>query len=79
MVLGRSHEGLDFDALDGKPTHLFFVLGLKYEALHLPWLTKLVQMLAQADVIAALLQASDVTEIYSVLTDAERKLGPAFG
>jgi excisionase family DNA binding protein len=79
MVLGRSHEGLDFDALDGKPTHLFFVLGLKYEELHLPWLTKLVQMLAHADVTAALLQASDVTEIYAVLTDAERKLGPALG
>ena len=31
MVLGRSKEGVDFDALDGNPTHLFFVLGLKYE------------------------------------------------
>jgi len=27
MVLGRSKEGVDFDALDGKPTHLFFVLA----------------------------------------------------
>ena len=29
MVLGRSTAGVDFDALDGKLTHLFFVLGLK--------------------------------------------------
>src|SRR5512138_1092563 len=29
MVLGRSSNGADFDSLDGKPTHLFFVLGLK--------------------------------------------------
>ena len=36
MVLGRSHDGVDFDALDGKLTHLFFVLGLKFHELHLP-------------------------------------------
>src|SRR6185295_17161793 len=30
MVLGRSPAGVDFDALDGGLTHLFFVLGLKY-------------------------------------------------
>src|SRR5512142_866857 len=36
MVLGRSRPGVDFDALDGEPTHLFFVLGLKFGELHLP-------------------------------------------
>jgi excisionase family DNA binding protein len=63
MVLGRSREGVDFDALDGKPTHLFFVLGLKYEALHLPWLAKLVQMLAQSEVLPSLLDAQDADAI----------------
>ncbi len=77
MVLGRSRDGVDFDALDGKPTHLFFVLGLKYDELHLPWLAKLVQMLAQAEVVPSLLQASDATAIYERLADAERKLEPA--
>ena len=57
MVLGRSVEGVEFDALDGKPTHLFFVLGLKYEELHLPWLFKLSQMLAREHAVEDLLKA----------------------
>lgn len=77
MVLGRSREGVDFDALDGKPTHLFFVLGLKYDELHLPWLAKLVQMLAQGDVVPSLLEAPNAAAIYGLLADAERKLEPA--
>jgi excisionase family DNA binding protein len=76
MVLGRSSEGVDFDALDGQPTHLFFVLGLRYDELHLPWLAKLVQMLAQPDVVASLLEAPDAVTLYDVLVTAERKLGP---
>jgi PTS system nitrogen regulatory IIA component len=77
MVLGRSREGVDFDALDGKPTHLFFVLGLKYEELYVPWLSKLVQMLAQANVLRSLLASPDAIGIYGILTKAERTLEPA--
>ena len=76
MVLGRSREGIDFDALDGNPTHLFFVLGLRYEELHLPWLAKLVQLLAQPDVVQSLLGATNVDALYGVLVDAERTLEP---
>jgi len=77
MLLGRSSQGVDFDALDGKPTHLFFVLGLRYEELHLPWLAKLVQMLAQPEVMPSLLNATDSAAIYDRLFAAERKLEPA--
>lgn len=74
MVLGRSRGGVDFDALDGRLTHLFFVLGLKYNELHLPWLTKLSQMLAGPEAVQALLAAPDAEAIYAVLSEAERKL-----
>src|SRR5690606_7475439 len=77
MVLGRSREGVDFDALDGKPTHLFFVLGLKYDELHVPWLAKLVQMLAQPEVLPSLLGAPDAGALYELLLEAERRLHPA--
>jgi nitrogen PTS system EIIA component len=76
MVLGRSRPGVDFDALDNKPTHLFFVLGLRYDELHLPWLAKLVQMLMQPGVVPALMDAGDSATLYEHLTDAERKLQP---
>jgi excisionase family DNA binding protein len=75
MVLGRSPEGIEFDALDAKPVHLFFVLGLKYDALHLPWLAKLVQMLAQPGAVDDLLKApADAKILFQSLTAAERKL-----
>ncbi len=74
MVLGRSKEGVDFDALDGKPTHLFFVLGLKYEELHLPWLQKLTQMLARPGAMKNLLAAPDPAAIYGVLAECERQV-----
>ncbi|MGE5275449.1 MAG: PTS sugar transporter subunit IIA [Acidobacteriota bacterium] len=74
MVLGRSREGVDFDALDGNPTHLFFVLGLKYEELHLPWLHKLSQMLAREQAVNVLLEAPDAPALYDALFEAERSL-----
>jgi excisionase family DNA binding protein len=76
MVLGRSSEGVDFDALDGNRTHLFFVLGLKYDELHMPWLHKLSQMLGHAAAVQAVLRAPDAGAIFAVLADAERKLEP---
>ena len=77
VVLGRSREGVDFDALDGKPTHFFFVLGLKYERFHLPWLAKLVHLLAQPDVTARLTSAAGAEALYGVLLEAERRLEPS--
>lgn len=76
MVLGRSRDGVDFDALDGNPVHLFFVLGLKYDELHPPWLAKLVQMLAQPGAVDSLLKAPDAQALFEALSDAERKLEP---
>jgi len=78
MVMGRSARGVDFDALDGKATHLFFVLGLKFHELHLPWLAKLSQMFARAEATQALLEAPDATTIFEVLCSVEKNLFPLF-
>lgn len=79
MVLGRSRDGVDFDALDGNPTHLFFVLGLKFHELHLPWLAKLAQMFGRSEATAALIAAPDAEAIFAALAQAERTLFPAQG
>jgi excisionase family DNA binding protein len=76
MVLGRSHRGVDFDALDGHPTHLFFALGLKFEELYLPWLHKLSQMFAYEDTVKAILDAPDAAAIFEAVAAAERRLEP---
>jgi excisionase family DNA binding protein len=75
MVMGRSLSGIDFDALDGKPTHLFFALGLKYHELHLPWLAKLPQMCSRPETLRILMEAATVDSIFSGLSAAERDLG----
>jgi excisionase family DNA binding protein len=75
MVLGRSRGGVDFDALDGKPTHLFFVLGLKLRELHLPWLAKLPQMCSRPETLRTLMAAVTADSIFAALSDAERDLG----
>jgi len=77
MVLGRSQAGIDFDALDGKPTHLFFVLGLKMNELHLPWLAKLASMFATRQAVDSVLDARDAKAIYDVIAASERRLAKA--
>jgi excisionase family DNA binding protein len=76
MVLGRSRSGVDFDALDGMPTHLFFVLGLKFEELYLPWLQKLSQMFADEAAVKTILDAPDADAIFQAVSAEERRLEP---
>ena len=76
MVLGRSHDGVDFDALDGGLTHLFFVLGLKYEELYLPWLHKLAQMFAFQGAVMAIMDAPNIRAVFDAVAAAERRLAP---
>jgi excisionase family DNA binding protein len=75
MVLGRSVQGVDFDSLDGAPTHLFFVLGLRFHELYLPWLAKLPQMCAQPETVKILMTATTADQIFHALSDAEKTLG----
>lgn len=77
MVLGRSKPGVDFDALDGQPTHLFFVLGLKINELHLPWLAKLSSMFATRQAVNPVLAAPNSQAIYDVIAASERRLTKA--
>lgn len=73
VILGRSRTGIDFEALDEQPTMLFFVLGLKYEELHLPWMHKLYQMLAGEEVRRELLAASDAAAMLLLLKSIETR------
>src|SRR5713101_5983779 len=76
MVLGRSARGVEFDALDSRATHLFFVLGLKFHELYLPWLAKLSQMFARAEATRALLEAPQAEAIFEVLRTVEKDMFP---
>lgn len=70
LVVGRSREGVDFDSLDGNPTHVFFVLGLRYNELELPWLSEILKRFRTENLLEELLHAGDGAELHAILERA---------
>ena len=67
MVVGRSWSGIPFGAADGNPTYLFFLLGLKYDRLHLPILGRLARALRNPATIAKLRSLSSPDQVRALL------------
>jgi excisionase family DNA binding protein len=67
VVVGRSWEGIEFGAPDGGPTYLFFLLGLKYDRLHLPILGRLARALRNPATIAKLRSLSSPDQVRALL------------
>ena len=76
ISFGRSREGVDFDSMDGKPAHLFFLLIAPEESVgvHLKTLARISKLLKSQDVRKRLLDAETAEEIFSVITEEEEKL-----
>jgi excisionase family DNA binding protein len=77
VVVGRSWEGVPFGATDGNPTYLFFLLGLKYDRLHLPILGRLARALRNPATIAKLRSLSSPDQVRALLLkeDAQVRMG----
>jgi excisionase family DNA binding protein len=67
IICGRSWEGIPFGAPDGRPTYLFFLLGLKYDKLHLPILGRLARALRNPATISKLRALSSTDQIRALL------------
>jgi PTS system nitrogen regulatory IIA component len=67
MIVGRSWEGIEFGAADGNRTYLFFLLGLKYDRLHLPILGRLARALRNPATIAKLRSLSSPDQVRALL------------
>jgi excisionase family DNA binding protein len=67
IIVGRSWEGIQFNAPDGMPTYLFFLLGLKYDRLHLPILGRLARALRNPATIAKLRALSSPDQVRALL------------
>ncbi len=67
LVCGRSWEGIAFGAPDGRPTFLFFLMGLKYDKLHLPILGRLARSLRNPTTIAKLRAMSSPDKLRALL------------
>lgn len=75
IAFGRSTEGIDFEAMDGKPVNLFFLMGTPKEKglnAYLKILARLTRLLQKESFRAELLQASTPEEIIEVFLKAEQ-------
>ena len=73
LVAGVAREGVDFEALDGKPVHLFFLLVGPESAAgqHVKALSRISRLLRRESFRQRLIDASDADTFYSVLSEAE--------
>jgi excisionase family DNA binding protein len=78
MIVGRSWEGIMFGAPDQGPTYLFFLLGLKYDRLHLPILGRLARALRNPATIAKLRALSSPDQVRALLLKEDAQLRSGF-
>jgi PTS system nitrogen regulatory IIA component len=73
LAFGRSLRGVSFDSMDGKPTHLFFLLlaPINSAGLHLKALAKISRMLMSQSFRESLMKAASVEEIYRLLAERD--------
>jgi nitrogen PTS system EIIA component len=69
LCFGRSGPGVNFDSMDGKPTHLFFLLLAPENSigLHLKALAKISRMLKDSSFRSNLMAAADANTIMQLL------------
>jgi PTS system nitrogen regulatory IIA component len=74
-VLGRSVPGLEFDSIDGRPTHLVFMLVAPTSStgVHLKALARLSRLFRDADFRRRLLEAPSREDMYRVISDEDAK------
>ncbi len=75
LAFGRSVAGVDFDSLDGKPAHLFFlVIAPENSAgVHLKALARISRLLKSTVVRRELLEAPDAIDIYEIVMEQDEE------
>jgi PTS system nitrogen regulatory IIA component len=73
LGFGVSRSGVDFESMDGKPAHLFFLLLTPENSagLHLKLLARISRLLKKGPFKDRLLQAKDRNEIYHAIRDED--------
>ncbi len=72
---GRSHKGVDFEALDGKPAHLFFLLMAPENSTgaHLRMLARISRLLKDSTFKRRLMTAVDRRDLYTVIANEDHE------
>lgn len=75
LSFGRSTQGIEFDSMDGRPTHLFFLLIAPENSagIHLRALAKISRLLKSAHFRQRLLEAETVEELFLVIQEEDKE------
>ena len=75
LSFGRSSQGIEFDSMDGRPTHLFFLLIAPENSagIHLRALAKISRLLKSAHFRQRLLEAKTVEELFHVIQEEDKE------
>lgn len=75
MGFGRSRKGVDFDAMDGKRTYLFFLLLAPEDSTggHLKMLARISRLLKNSAFKERLVTAADRRELYAVIEKEDQE------
>jgi nitrogen PTS system EIIA component len=74
-AFGRSLEGIDFESLDGKPTH-FFILLIAPEnsaGAHLKLLARISRIFKDSDLRSRIMEAKSQIEIYETIIEEDER------
>ena len=73
LAFGRSPQGVDFDSMDGKPSHLFFLLlaPVNSSGLHLKALAKISRMLMSQPFRESLMESGGAEDILRLIADKD--------
>nr|HPQ60566.1 PTS sugar transporter subunit IIA [Syntrophales bacterium] len=73
VSFGRSTRGVDFEALDGKPAYLFFLLMAPENSAgqHLKALAKISRMLKDETFRQGLMKAESKTDLYTLIREKD--------
>src|SRR6266567_9510408 len=73
--VGRAPNGVDFDSMDGRPTHLFFVLVAPENStgVHLKALARISRLFKDPEFRTRVMGAPDAAAIYKVIADEDAK------
>lgn len=73
LGFGLSRKGVDFESMDGRPTHLFFLILTPENStgLHLKLLARISRILKNDSFKKKLLKATDSNEVYSIIREVD--------
>ncbi|MBU1569906.1 MAG: PTS sugar transporter subunit IIA [Pseudomonadota bacterium] len=73
MGFGLSRKGVDFESIDGRPAHLFFILLTPENStgLHLKLLARISRLLKNESFKKKLMDATDSNQVYSIIEEVD--------